>query len=180
MLCQELLASHWHCFHEFLAISYFISFHSTILLVMFVEIVTFVELPGSCHPTNQILTQIVVFVIFILFAIKLAPYYPSCHCTRPFLVIFVKIVLFDVFAVKFAPCHPSSHFTAWFFVVFAKILFFVSFVGVFGPLLCTKPWLHSAIFCNFRQNRWALSSHLSVLSESLEPLMPHAIALSNF
>ena len=147
---------------------------------MFVEIVTFVELPGSCHPTNQILTQIVVFIIFILFAAKLAPYYPSRHCTRPFLVIFVKIVLFDVFAVTFGPCHPSSHFTAWFFVVFVKILFFVSFVGVFGPLLCTKPWLHSAIFCNFRQNRWALSSHLSVLSESLEPLMPHCHCAQQF
>ena len=156
-----------------------ISFNNTSCHVRW-KIVTFAELPGSCHPTNQILTQIVVFVIFILFAVKLAPYYPSCHCTRPFLVIFVKIVLLDVFAVKFAPCHPSSHFTAWFFVVFVKILFLVSFVGVFGPLLCTKPWLHSAIFCNFRQNRWALSSHLSVLSESLEPLMPHAIALSNF
>ena len=100
------------CFHEFLAISYFISFHSTIILATFVQIVTFVELPGSCHPTKQILTQIVVFVIFILFAVKLPPYYRSCDCTRPFFVIFAKIVLFDVFAVKLAPYNLSSHFTA--------------------------------------------------------------------
>ena len=79
------------------------------MLVTFVQIVTFVELPGSCHPTKQILIQIIVFVIFILFAVKLPPYYSSCHCTRQFFVIFVKIVLFDVFAVKLTPYHPSSH-----------------------------------------------------------------------
>ena len=48
-------------------------------------------------------------------------------------------------------------------------------------LLCTMPWLHSAIFfCNFRQNRWALSSFSSAMLESLDSLMPHAIVLSNF
>ena len=133
---QELLASHGHCFYQFLALSYFISFHSTIILVMFIKIVTFVALPGSCHPTKQILTQIVVFVIFIHFAVKLPPYYPSCHCTRPFFVIFIKIALFDVSAVKTSTL-PSFH--SMIFCSFCQNPFFVTFVGVFGPLLCTMP-----------------------------------------
>ena len=90
-----------------------VSCHSTQqFLVMFVPIVIFVELPGSCHPTKQIfviLAQIVVFVISVVFAVKLASYYPSCHCTQQFFAIFVKIVVFVVFAVKFACYHPSCY-----------------------------------------------------------------------
>ena len=77
---------------------------------MFIQIVISIDLPGSCHPTKQIVARMVVLVIFILFAVKLAPYYPSCHCTQRFFVIFVKIIVFDVFAVKLASYHLSSDF----------------------------------------------------------------------
>ena len=70
---------------------------------MFIQIVIFIELPGSWHPTKEILAQITVSVIFIVFAVRLAPYHPSCHCTQRLFVILVKIVLFIIFALKLAP-----------------------------------------------------------------------------
>ena len=125
----------------------------------------------------------VVLVIFILFAVKLASYYPSCHCTQRFFVIFVKIVVFDVFAVKLASYHPSSDFALWLFCCFHQNRCFRHFHWGVWTLVCTMPWLHSAIsfviffqideyFYHFHQPCWSLWT--------LSCLMPHAIVLSNF
>ena len=78
---------------------------------MFVQIVIFVELPGSWHPTKEILAQIIVSVIFVVFTVRLALYHPSCHCTQQLFVVLVSIVLFVIFALKLAPYHPSSRYT---------------------------------------------------------------------
>ena len=66
-------------------------------------------------------------------------------------------------------------------LLFSSKLLFLSF-----SLGCLDPRMHYAMialsnfFCHFRQNRWALSSFSSSMLESLDPLMPHAIVLSNF
>ena len=149
---------------------------------MFIQITIFVELPGSYHPTKQIfviLAQIIVFIIFVVFAVKLAPYHPSCCYSQRFFAIFFKIVVFVIFAVNLAPYHPSSqlhsaifcnfcqngcfrhycwclwtlscHCTQQFFVILVKILIFTVFIKDFRPshALCHCT---QQSFCIFHQN----------------------------
>ena len=116
------------------------------VLVMFVQIFIFVEVAGSCHPTKEILAQIIVSVIFVVFAV---PYDPSCRCAQlrlfvilvkmvpfvlctlpsfillPFFLISLKIVIFYYFrhfAWVFGPCYAPCHCTQRFSVIFVKIV----------------------------------------------------------
>lgn len=119
------------------------------VLVMFVQIFIFVELAGSCRPTKEILAQIIVSVIFVVFAVRLVPGDPSCHCAQlrlfvilvkmvpfvictlpsfiplPFFFISFKIVIlyyFRHFGWVFGPCYAPCHCTQRFSVIFVKIV----------------------------------------------------------
>ena len=138
---------------------------------MFVQIFIFVELAGSCRPTKEILAQIIVSVIFVVFAVRLVPGDPSCHCAQ--LRLFVILVKMVPFVICTLPSFIPLPFFFYFFQNCYSLLFSSFWLGIW-TLLCTMP-LHSAIFCNFRQNRSALSSFWSFLLAFGARLMPHEL-----
>lgn len=142
------------------------------VLVMFVQIFIFVELAGSCRSTKEILAQIIVSVVYVGFAVRLVTCDPSCHCAQLRLfVILVKMVPFVLCTLPSFISLPFFNFSQnCYFLLFSSF-----WLGIW-TMLCIMP-LHSAIFCNFRQNRSALSSFWSFLLAFTARLMPHELCL---